>query len=85
MAEYSLKGGYALTDKEIERLSEACERGNYPGEPGEWIVRPQDRPALSDEPLVNVNVKLPQSMVAAIDTKGETRSDFIRKTVAAAL
>ncbi|MDN0069722.1 hypothetical protein [Collinsella ihumii] len=85
MAEYRLKDGYALTDKEIERLSEACERGNYPGEPGEWIVRPQGKPALSDEPLANVYVELPQSMVAAIDAKGGTCSDFIRKAVAAVL
>lgn len=85
MAEYRLKGGYTITDEEIERLGEACERGDYPGEPGEWVVRPQGRPALSDEPLVNVNVKFPKSMVAAIDAKGGTRSDFIRKAVAAAL
>lgn len=85
MAEYRLKGGYTITDEEIERLGEACERGDYPGEPGEWIVRPQGRPALSDEPLVNVNVKFPRSMVAAIDAKGKNRSDFIRRAVAAAL
>lgn len=85
MAEYKIKGGYTLTDEDLERLGEACERGDYPGEPGEWIVRPQGRPALSDEPLVNVNVKFPRSMVAAIDAKGGTRSEFIRRAVAAAL
>lgn len=41
MAEYRVKGGKTLTDEDIERLGEACERGDYPGEPGEWIVRPQ--------------------------------------------
>lgn len=85
MAEYTIKGGRTITDEEIELLGEACERGEYPGEPGEWIIRPQGRPALTDEPLVNVNVKFPRSMVAAIDAKGKNRSDFIRKAVAAAL
>lgn len=85
MAEYTIKGGRVLTDEDIERLGEACEREEYPGEPGEWIVRPQGRPALSDEPLVSVNVKFPRSMVAAIDSKTKNRSDFIRKAVAAAL
>ncbi|MGN0070264.1 MAG: ribbon-helix-helix domain-containing protein [Atopobiaceae bacterium] len=85
MAEYKIKGGYTISDEEIERLGEACERGDYPGEPGEWIVRPQGRPALSDEPLVNVNVKFPKSMVDAIDSKSKNRSDFIRKAVAAFL
>lgn len=85
MAEHRVMGGYAVTDEELDRLGEACERGDYPGEPGEWIIRPQGRPALSDEPLVNVNVKFPRSMVAAIDAKGGNRSEFIRKAVAAAL
>lgn len=85
MAEHKIKGGYTVTDDELDRLAEACERGDYPGEPGEWIIRPQGRPALADEPLVNVNVKFPRSMVAAIDAKGKNRSDFIRKAVAAAL
>lgn len=85
MAEYRIRGGAALTDEDIERLGEACERGDYPGEPGEWVVRPQGRPALSNEPLVAVNVKFPQSMVAAIDAKCKNRSDFIRRAVSAAL
>lgn len=85
MAEYTIKGGRTITDEEIGLLGEACERGEYPGEPGEWIIRPQGRPAIADEPLVNVNVKFPRSMVAAIDAKDKNRSDFIRKAVAAAL
>lgn len=31
MAEYRLKGGVVLTDEDFERMSEACERGEYPG------------------------------------------------------
>lgn len=74
-----------IADGEVGRLGKACERGDYPDEPGEWVVRPQGRPTLADEPLVTVPVKFPRSMVAAIDTKGKNRSDFIRKAVAAAL
>lgn len=85
MAEYKVKGGYTLTDEEIVRLGEACERGDYPGEPGDWIVRPKGRPSLSEEPLVSVSVKFPRSMVAAIDATGRNRSDFIRGAVASAL
>lgn len=85
MAEYRIKGGQVLTYEDVERLGEACERSEYPGEPGEWIVRPQGRPSLADEPLVTVNVKFPRSMVAAIDSRTKNRSDFIRKAVAAAL
>ena len=50
MAEYRIKGGGTLTDEDVGRLGEACERGDYPGEPGDWVVRPQGRPSLSDEP-----------------------------------
>lgn len=42
MAEYRTKDGAALNDEGIEKLAEACERGEYPGEPGEWVVRPAD-------------------------------------------
>lgn len=85
MAEYRVKGGSTLTDEDIDRLAEACERGEYPGEPGEWIVRPKGRPPISDETLVSVSVKFPRSMVAAMDATGSSRSEFIRKAVAAAL
>lgn len=41
MAEHKVKGGCTLTDEEIARLGEACDRGDYPGEPGDWIVHPK--------------------------------------------
>lgn len=85
MAEYRIKGGYTITDEDLDKLGEACERGEYPGEPGEWIVRPKGRPSISNETLVNVSVKFPKSMVAAMDATGSSRSEFIRKAVAAAL
>lgn len=52
MAEYKIKGGHILTDEDFERMAEEAERGEYPGTPGEWVVRPQGRPPLADEELV---------------------------------
>ena len=48
MAEYKIKGGHAVSDEEIERLGEACNDGDYPGEPGEWIVRPEVNREMPD-------------------------------------
>lgn len=42
MAKYKAKDGCTISDEEIGRLGEACDDGDYPGEPGEWIVRPQE-------------------------------------------
>lgn len=52
MAEYKIKGGHILTDEDFERMAEEAERGEYPGTPSEWVVRPQGRPPLADEELV---------------------------------
>lgn len=40
MNEYKTKDGKTIADDELERLGEACERGDYPWEPGEWIAKP---------------------------------------------
>lgn len=34
MAEYRIKDGGTLTDEDVERLGEACGRGDYRGSPG---------------------------------------------------
>lgn len=39
--EYTLKGGVSVDDAYFEKLSDAAAEGDYPGEPGEWLVRPQ--------------------------------------------
>lgn len=39
--EYKMKGGVVLTDADFERMSNDAAAGNYPGTPGEWVVRPQ--------------------------------------------
>lgn len=89
MVEYKMRGGAVLTDADFERMAEAAERGEYPGTPGEWIVRPQGRPRIADEELVVVTCKVTRSQRDAMDRKaeelGETRSEWMRDTFAAAL
>lgn len=82
MAEYILANGRVLTDEDIE-----LECAEY--ESGAWEGRLENirvgRPATKEEPLVSVVVKMPASMVAAVDAASVNRSDFIRHAVAAAL
>lgn len=49
MAEYRMENGVVYTENDIEQLAEACERGNYPGEPGRWIKRPKERASARDD------------------------------------
>lgn len=89
MAEYKIKGGHILTDEDFERMAEEAERGEYPGTPGEWVVRPQGRPPLADEELVTIAFKVTRSQRDALDRKAasrkETRSQFIRDALDRAL
>ena len=82
MTEYRLANGYVLTDEEIEARSALYETGGWEG--ALEMIKP-GRPALSDEEMVTVAVKMPSSMVAAIDKRNRNRSDFIRRAVAACL
>lgn len=88
-ARYRIKGGHVLTDEDLGRMAESAERGEYPGTPGAWIVRPQGRPALSGEELMTIAFKVPRSQREAIDRKAEsrnkTRSQFIREALKRAL
>ena len=43
MTEYKMQGGIVYTEKDICELADACERGDYPGEPGRWIMKPKER------------------------------------------
>lgn len=87
--EYIMKGGVVYTDEDFDLLAEAAERGDYPGEPGAWVVRPQGRPAMCEEELVTIACKVPRSKRDAIDRRakslGETRSDFMRGALEKAL
>lgn len=83
MAEYRLKSGAVVSDEDIERIAEAIAQGKLPGE---WTGNPVvGRPRISNEPLITVPVKFPESVVARIDERTNNRSDFIRKAVLACL
>ena len=82
MAEYWLESGGVITDADIDRICREFESESWSGR----LERIHHKPAaVSDDPLVTVAVKFPQSMVAAMDRVSNDRSDFIRRTVAAAL
>ena len=89
MSTYKVKGGQVLTEKDIDRLGLEAEKGELPGAPGEWVIRPQGRPRLCDEKLVTITLRVPTSFKEAIDKKaqseGETRSEFMRKTLLKAI
>ncbi len=83
--EYKLKGGITLSDADFERMADEAEHGEYPGTPGEWVVRPQGRPSLDGEELVSITFKVTKAQRNALDarakTLGETRSQFMRDTL----
>ncbi|MCL2526334.1 MAG: hypothetical protein FWE46_04710 [Coriobacteriia bacterium] len=86
MEEYKIKGGYTLSEAEIEALGDACDRGEVPGEPGEWVVRPVGRPALHpSEELAIIAFKLPVSLRAEIEKRARdcdcTLSQYMRDMV----
>ena len=76
MAEFILKGGATLTDAQIEELARKAEQGDYPGNPGAWIIRPQGRPAQFAEDLVTVTLRVPASMRDTICAKRDTIGRF---------
>lgn len=78
--EIRTKRGRVLTEKDIVRLAEAAERGDYPGKPtGEILV---GRPLLFGEELRPVTFKETERKIAEIDKKAAslnmTRSDYLR-------
>ena len=82
--QYVTKSGFVLTDEMIESFGEACERGEYPGTPGEFVVAPVGRPRLCpSEDLVTVVFKVPRSYRDKLDEQAknanETRSQLMRK------
>ena len=83
------KNGTVVTDEMLEELALQMEAGQIPGEPGEWLIKPPGRPRLSQEELVTVAFKIPQSQRAAADriakSRNQTRSEFMRELLAAAI
>ena len=71
-------------DRRGVKVDEA-ERGECPGTPGEWVVRPQGRPALDGGELVSVTFKMTKAQRDALDrraeSRGETRSQLMREAL----
>lgn len=80
--EYTLKSGKKLTDEDIACLGEAIEGGDLSvlGKRGKIVV---GRPRLSDEPLVTMTFRIPESdarrIKSACEREGASRSEFLRR------
>ena len=74
------KNGVELTDEMIEQITEAFERGEWPGTESK-IVR--GRPLMLGEELQSVTFKVPVRKVAVLDSKAASldmsRSDYLRR------
>lgn len=83
------KSGRILTDEVIEELAERVERGEYPGESGKMLAASQGARLLDNEELVVVSIQIPRSLCDRLDQaasgKNETRSQFLREALEAAL
>ena len=89
MKNFTLSNGKTYDESYFEKLSDEAAKGNYPGTPGEWVIRPQGRPKLTDEELVTIAFKVPASQRERIDVlaknENKTRSQFIRSIVSSAI
>ena len=77
------KNGNVLTDEMLEEMAEACERGEYPGEPtGEILV---GRPLKFGEEMELITFKMPASKVVQVNARAAeldiSRSDYLRQLV----
>jgi hypothetical protein len=80
---YVSKSGHIYTDEDLERMAEEAKRGEYPGRPGAWLIRPQGRPQLyPNDELVTIAVKVPRTWREHVDTRAKTehmtRSQYVR-------
>ena len=83
---YVSKSGHVFTDEDFERMATEAEQGDYPGEPGAWLIRPQGRPQLfPNEDLVTIAVKVPRNWRELMDARAEaghmTRSQYVREVL----
>jgi len=88
--QYKTKSGFVVTEEMLEQIAEACERGEYPGTPGGFVVAPPGRPQLCpSEDLVTIAFKVPRSRRDLLDEKARaekrTRSQLMRRIVDDAL
>ena len=81
--QYISKSGHVYSEEDLERMAIEAERGDYPGKPGEWLIRPQGRPQLfPDDDLVTIAVKVPRNWRELMDARAKaehmTRSQYVR-------
>jgi hypothetical protein len=78
------EGGVEVTNELLDEWAAPWEAGQVSGKPVCFVPAP-GRPRISDEETKLVALRLPVSIVAAIDRKaehaGETRSQFMRDAV----
>ena len=83
---YVAENGKVLIDKKLDEMAKKYEEGTWSGKMGKLVV---GRPSLADEDVKSVSFRLPVSKIAMMDAcataKGETRSEFIREIIEAAL
>ncbi|MCL2137580.1 MAG: toxin-antitoxin system antitoxin subunit [Coriobacteriia bacterium] len=78
--------GKVFTDDELDEMAKEYEEGTWKGPLGKIRT---GRPSIADEEVKAVVFRLPISKIAALDAQasalGETRSQFLRNAVDAAL
>lgn len=77
---------FDVTDEQLDNMAAEYETGDWQDGVGPAIP---GRPRLYDEELETISFRLPKSRIQAIDAKaksvGETRSQFLRDAIDAAL
>ena len=82
---YKAENGKTITDEMLDRMAEEYERGTWSGH-GRVA---QGRPRIYDEDMETVSFRIPKSRIAAIEAvaekRGESKSEFFRGAIDAAL
>ncbi|MFT9007954.1 MAG: hypothetical protein ABF489_00435 [Bifidobacterium sp.] len=77
---------FGVTDRQLDTMAEEYENGTWKGHVG--TIRP-GRPRVFDEELETISFRIPKSRVQEIDRSakehGESRSQFLRRTIDQAL
>ncbi|ROT86225.1 ribbon-helix-helix protein, CopG family [Bifidobacterium mongoliense] len=77
---------FGVTDRQLDSMAEEYEQGTWKGRVG--AIRP-GRPRVFDEELETISFRIPKSRVKEIDRnareRGESRSQFLRRTIDQAL
>ena len=84
--EFIAEGDVKITDELLDEWAKPYEQGIMPGVSGGYVTAP-GRPRLSDEESKVVSLRLPVSVINAVDKKaakeGTSRSQFMRSAIIA--